>query len=106
MSDREIFEEIATLERLIHEPARLAIMTALSSVEEADFLLLQRLTGLTKGNLSSHLTKLENAELLEIEKSFRGKRTHTNLKLTRKGRKRIETHWKKLDSLRKSAGNK
>jgi len=56
------------LDRLIHEPGRLAILTVLSSVNAADFVFLQRTTGLTKGNLSSHLTKLEEAGLVEIEK--------------------------------------
>ena len=46
------------LDRLIHEPGRLAILTVLSSASDADFLFVQRATGLTKGNLSSHLTKL------------------------------------------------
>ena len=53
------------LDRLIHEPGRLAILTVLSSVEDADFVFLQRTTGLTKGNLSSHLTKLEEAGLVD-----------------------------------------
>ena len=48
------------LDRLIHEPGRLAILTVLSSASDADFLFVQRATGLTKGNLSSHLTKLED----------------------------------------------
>ena len=54
-------EEDLVLDRLIHEPGRLAILTVLSSVRDADFVFLQRATGLTKGNLSSHLTKLEDA---------------------------------------------
>ncbi|MEA2704976.1 MAG: hypothetical protein QOD63_2921, partial [Actinomycetota bacterium] len=58
------------LDRLIHEPGRLAILTVLSSVKDADFVFLQRTTGLTKGNLSSHLTKLEDAGLVRIEKRF------------------------------------
>jgi len=60
------------LDRLIHEPARLAILTVLSSVRAADFVFLQRTTGLTQGNLSSHLTKLEDAGLVRIEKCFVG----------------------------------
>ena len=58
MSDTP-FEELANLDRLIHEPTRLAILTALAACEKADFLFLQRITGLTKGNLSVHLTKLQ-----------------------------------------------
>ena len=65
--------KVAKVDRLIHEPARLMIITILSTVESADFLFLERETGLTKGNLSSHLSKLESAGYVEIEKTYRGK---------------------------------
>ena len=58
------FKSLAELDRMIHDPSRLAILTALSSCRSADFLYLQRLTGLSKGNLSSHLAKLEDAGLV------------------------------------------
>ena len=60
----ERLEEVGELDRTIHEPARLAILTVLSAADSADFVYLQRATGLTKGNLSSHLTKLEAAGLV------------------------------------------
>ncbi|MEO8570911.1 MAG: transcriptional regulator [Chloroflexota bacterium] len=88
------------LDRLIHEPARLAILTVLSSVQDADFVFLQRTTGLTQGNLSSHLTKLEEAGLVAIEKSFVGKRPNTNVALTPVGAQRIAAHWAQLDRLK------
>lgn len=97
------FEEMAVLDRLVHEPARLAIMTALSACRSADFLYLGRLTGLTKGNLSSHLAKLEEAELVKIEKRFVGKMPNTLVSLTPKGRSAIERHWQQLDRLRMGA---
>ena len=96
----EPFEEIAGLDKLIHEPARLAILTALSSCRKADFLYLQRLTGLTKGNLSSHLSKLEEAALVVVTKQFEGKKPVTYLQLTPVGRTAIEQHWIKLEALR------
>jgi DNA-binding transcriptional ArsR family regulator len=99
----EVFEEIAELDRLIHEPARLAILTALSACASADFLFLQRLTGLTKGNLSSHLSKLEGANLVQIDKQFVGKMPNTSVRLTRTGRTAIERHWQQLETLRKNA---
>ncbi len=99
----QVFEEMAALDRLIHEPARLAIMTALSACQSADFLFLQRLTGLTKGNLSSHLSKLEEAELVQIDKQFIGKMPNTQARLTAKGRGAIERHWQQLEALRKGA---
>ena len=88
------------LDRLIHEPARLAIMTVLSSVKDADFVFLQRTTGLTKGNLSSHLTKLEEAGLVTIVKRFVLKKPNTNVELTPEGRLRITKHWDVLERLR------
>ena len=89
------------LDRLVHEPGRLAILTVLSSVTDADFIFLQRATGLTKGNLSSHLTKLEEAGLVAIEKRFVRKKPNTNVALTAAGRTRITQHWEQLDQLRR-----
>ena len=74
------------LDRLIHEPGRLMIMAYLYVVEKADFVFLMRQTGMTQGNLSSHLSKLEAAGYVEIEKSFKGKRPLTMLRLTGAGR--------------------
>lgn len=91
------------LDRLIHEPGRLAILTVLSSVGDADFVFLQRTTGLTKGNLSSHLTKLEGAGLVTIEKRFVRKKPNTNVALTADGRRRIGRHWEQLERLRQRA---
>jgi DNA-binding MarR family transcriptional regulator len=89
------------LDRLIHEPGRLAILTVLSSVTAADFVFLQRTTGLTKGNLSSHLTKLEQAGLVEIEKRFIHKKPNTNVALTAIGKRRIAHHWDQLERLKR-----
>ena len=91
------------LDRLIHEPARLAILTVLSSVQAADFVFLQRTTGLTQGNLSSHLTKLEEAGLVRIEKAFVQKRPNTSVALTPLGKERIATHWEQLERLKRRA---
>ena len=88
-------------DRLVHEPGRLAILTVLSSVTDADFIFLQRATGLTKGNLSSHLTKLEEAGLVEIEKRFVRKKPNTSIALTEEGRTRITRHWEHLDELKR-----
>lgn len=98
-----LFKEITELDKLLHEPARLAIMTALANCESADFTFLQSLTGMSKGNLSSHLSKLEEAGLVSIQKSFIGKIPNTNVSLTKGGLEAIELHWEKLDMLRQSA---
>ena len=79
------FSSLAEIDRLIHEPARLALTAILSVVESADFLYLQRETGLTKGNLSSHLAKLEEAGYVAIEKTYRGRVPLTLVRLTGKG---------------------
>jgi DNA-binding MarR family transcriptional regulator len=97
------FEELAALDRLVHEPARLALLTALTSCESADFLYLQRLTGLSKGNLSSHLSKLEEAGLVQVEKQFNGKTPLTRIAVTDSGREAVERHWQQLERLRSKA---
>ena len=93
------------LDRLIHEPGRLAILTVLSSVRDADFVFLQRATGLTKGNLSSHLTKLEAAGLVTIEKRFVRKKPNTNVAVTAEGKRRIARHWEQLERLKNLASS-
>ena len=97
------FEQLANLDRRVHDPARLAILTALSACERADFLFLQRITGLTKGNLSSHLSKLEQMGLVEIEKRFVEKKTQTLVRLSDAGRQSIEGYWREMQELRESA---
>ncbi len=98
-----VFEEMASLDRLIHEPARLSILTALSACKRADFIFLQRLTGLTVGNLSSHLSRLEEAGLVHTEKQFIDKRPNTLAEITDKGRQAIDKHWRLLEALHKDA---
>ncbi len=82
----EVQEPVAKIDKLIHEPSRFMIMAHLYVVETADFLFLMRQTGLTWGNLSSHLSKLETAGYAVIEKEFLGKKPHTMLHLTDQGR--------------------
>ena len=83
---------VLEIDRLIHEPARLMLVSCLSVVKAADFTFLSRQTGLTGGNLSSHLSKLEDAGYVEVEKRFVGKRPQTLLRLTGKGRKAFERY--------------
>ena len=74
------------IDKLIHEPARLQLMAHLYIVEKADFTYLMRQTGLTWGNLSSHMSKLEEAGYIEVNKAFKDKRPNTMLALTKLGR--------------------
>jgi DNA-binding transcriptional ArsR family regulator len=95
MSDNGI-KDLSSLDRLIHEPARLMIMTVLYAVNEADFVYLQRECGFTQGNLSSHLSRLEEGGYLTIAKTFKGKYPLTICKLTRKGREAFEVYSVKM----------
>jgi DNA-binding MarR family transcriptional regulator len=87
---------LVEVDRLIHEPARLMIVAILSAVESADFLYLQRETGLTKGNLSSHLARLEEGGYVHIEKTYRGKLPLTICRLTQAGQKAFQEYRKNL----------
>lgn len=78
-------QDLAAIDRIIHEPARLMVVALLAAVEEADFRYLHHTTGLTKGNLSVHLSKLEEAGYVEIQKTFRGKYPLTLCRLTQRG---------------------
>ena len=77
---------IGGIDRLVHEPARYLIMAYLYVVESADALFLQKQTGLTWGNLSSHLSKLEDTGYVAVKKEFLDKKPHTMLRLTAEGR--------------------
>lgn len=87
---------IVGVDRLLHEPSRALIVAILDAVESADFLYLQRETGLTKGNLSAHLSKLEEAGYVHIEKTYRGKIPLTLCRLTEAGRRAFEAYRKQL----------
>lgn len=84
--------DLKDVDRIIHEPARLTLVTILYAVRSADFLYLLRESGLTKGNLSAHLSKLEEAGYIETSKSFIGKVPHTDCKLTDKGRRAFSSY--------------
>ena len=77
---------IVGIDRLIHEPARLMILALLYVIGGADFLFVLRQTGLTRGNLSSHMSKLENAAYIHVTKEFADKVPRTLLRMTKKGR--------------------
>lgn len=105
MAKQSPWVDLMDLDRLIHEPARLTLMTILYAVRSADFLYLLRETGFTKGNLSTHLSKLENAGYIELVKSFQGKLPHTNCQMTQAGRKAFEAYLQQMrDALTKADG--
>lgn len=93
-------EDLDSLDRLVHEPARLVILTALSACASADFVFLQRVTGLTNGNLSAHLARLHEAGLVSVEKRFVDRKPNTHIAITARGRQAADGHWAKLERLR------
>lgn len=95
----------ARLDPLVHAPARLAILTILSAAAEADFLYLLHATGLTKGNLSAHLSKLEEAGYVEIEKTYRGKIPLTLCRITPRGREALEAYHRAMQEIQSLAAS-
>jgi DNA-binding PadR family transcriptional regulator len=87
-------QSLLELDRLIHEPARLVILTVLSGAEQVEFKFIENTTGLSKGNLSSHTMKLEQANYLEVLKTFRGRTLVTSFRITDAGRKALAEYWK------------
>ncbi|MFI7611049.1 transcriptional regulator [Nonomuraea terrae] len=96
------FADMTEIDRLVHDPSRLAITSALSACESADFLYLQRITGLSKGNLSSHLAKLEKGGVVKIDKTAE-RRPRTVVSLTEPGRTIVAEHWDRLVRLHEAA---
>lgn len=90
---RQSAGRITGLDRLVHEPSRLAILTVVRALGRVQYLRLQEYVGLSKGNLSNHLAKLEEAELVVVSKHFEGKKPVTTVEFTDKGRETIETYW-------------
>jgi DNA-binding PadR family transcriptional regulator len=98
--------EFPEIDRVVHEPARLAILTVLSACRSADFLFLQTTTGLSKGNLSVQLTKLEQAGLIRIEKEIAERKTRTTASLSPEGSRDLAEYWKSMDEMRKLSTGK
>jgi DNA-binding transcriptional ArsR family regulator len=86
------FTVLANLDRLIHNPGRLAILAVLAGCESADFTFLEQATRINKGTLSKHLTALEEAGYLEITKRFKGRMPNTSVRLTARGRKAFRNY--------------
>lgn len=91
---------MSELDRTIHEPARLRILMILSGVDTADFKFLLTTLGLTKGNLSSHMARLEDAGYANVVKTFNGKIPHTEYRLTGAGHEALTEYWTTLDEIR------
>jgi DNA-binding transcriptional ArsR family regulator len=90
---------VADFDRVVHEPARLVLVANLSVVEEADFVFLSKQTGLTAGNISFHMAKLEEAGYVQIDKQFVGKKPRTTYRLTSSGREAFVRHRRQLEEV-------
>jgi DNA-binding MarR family transcriptional regulator len=90
---------LADIDQVIHAPARLMVLAYLYVVESADYVFLVRLTGLTWGNLSTHLTRLEEAGYIAIDKEFKGKKPHTTISLTKQGRAAFREYKKSMQAV-------
>jgi DNA-binding MarR family transcriptional regulator len=99
MKDKNILKDIKEIDRVIHEPARLAIMAVLYGVEEADFKYLLTTTGLSRGNLSAHVAKLEEAGYVNVVKKFIGKKPATIYSMTERGREAFKSYLKLIGRL-------
>ena len=88
---------IGEIDRVIHEPARLLILTYLYVVKAADFIFLMRETGLTKGNLSSHMTKLEEVGYIEVEKEFVDRKPRTLLRISNAGQHALQAYRQNME---------
>lgn len=93
--------DLLRLDRVIHEPARLAIAAILAACESADFVYLRHATGLTQGNLSAHLLRLQEAGYVELEKRFVGSKPNTLCRLTSAGRAAFEAYRQQVRALTK-----
>lgn len=96
MDTQDLANDISSVDRTIHAPARLMLMTFLHSAESVDFLYLLRETGLTKGNLASHLAKLEERHYLTVAKGYQGKIPLTTYALTKEGREAFQRYREQL----------
>ena len=92
-------------DKVIHEPARLRIMMILTGSAEADFNFLRTTLGLTRGNLSKHIEKLENAGYLTVHKSFQGKVPHTGYQISDEGSQALARYWERIDAVRQLGGS-
>ena len=95
----EELHPLASIDQVIHAPARLMVLSYLYVVESADVVFLRNMTGLTWGNLSTHLSKLEAAGFLDVEKTFLGKKPHTVVRLTEQGRAAFRDYKKSMQQV-------
>ncbi|QBD76867.1 ArsR family transcriptional regulator [Ktedonosporobacter rubrisoli] len=103
---KDNLQQVLSLDRTIHEPARLVILAALNQAEEVDFKFLEAITGLTKGNLSRQASNLEEAGYIQIRKYYKGKVPATSYRITPQGQQAFAAYWAQMASLQQSLQGK
>jgi predicted transcriptional regulator len=99
VSSKKVNQILNSINRVVHEPVRLAILKILTSAKEVDFNFLLTTLGLTKGNLATHINKLESTGLIEVKKQFIGKIPHTSYRITKTGRQQFQKYWEDMKAL-------
>lgn len=99
MSSKQINQIHNNINRVVHEPVRLAILKILTSAKEVDFNFLLTVLGVTKGNLATHTNTLESAGLIKVKKEFHGKIPHTSYRITKTGRAEFQKYWENMKAL-------
>ena len=97
--DNKDIQKVDDIDRTVHSPTRLKILVVLAAVENADFTFLVRNTGLTRGNLSANLRKLEEAGYISVEKAFAGRIPRTIVELTNEGRNALQAYSENMRSV-------
>ena len=87
------------IDKVVHEPARLMLLSILYVIDSADFVFLLNQTGLTRGNFSTHMSKLEEAKYIQVDKEFVEKRPETALSITTEGRAALETYREQMKTI-------
>ena len=96
---KEDLHPLVDIDRVIHAPARLMVMTYLYVVDNVDYVYLTHLTGLTWGNLATHISKLEEADYVAVEKTFLDKKPYSVIKLTEKGRQAFREYKRQMQEV-------
>ena len=98
-TSEQSFHALSGIDKLVHEPARLMILSYLSVINSADFTFLMKQTELTRGNLSSHISKLEEAGYVKVNKEFVDKIPRTLIRITAKGKKALKDYRDKMKTV-------
>ena len=93
------FLPLSDIDKLVHEPTRLMILSYLSVINSADFTFLMKQTELTRGNLSSHISKLEEAGYVKVSKEFVDKIPRTLIRITTKGKNALKKYRDKMQNV-------